>query len=51
MLFAESGSADAAADEIINKAMGGREEAREEALSTSGDTEEEDNFLPGVPLV
>ena len=50
MLSTESGSADAAADEIISKAMGGGEVAREEALSTSGDTQEEDNFLPSMPL-
>ena len=47
---AESGSADAAASDIISKAMGAKEEATDEPLDTSGNAAAEaaDDLLPGV---
>ena len=45
----ESGTADAAASDIISKAMGAKDEATDEPLGTSGDVpaEASDDLLPG----
>lgn len=47
---AESGSAGAAANDIISKAMRGKGEATEEPLSTGGEqsSDSSDDLIPGI---